>query len=46
MRAVDEEGNVGGVGNLAALWVPRPPTTYEITTRTQPQLTTTGIRSF
>ncbi|KAK3860859.1 hypothetical protein Pcinc_033121 [Petrolisthes cinctipes] len=42
MRAVDEAGNVGGLGNIAALWVPRPPTTYEITTRTQPALTTSG----
>lgn len=42
VRAVDEAGNVGAVGNIAALWVPRPPTTYEITTRTQPALTTSG----
>lgn len=42
VRAVDEAGNIGGVGNIAPLWVPRPPTTYEITTRTQPALTTSG----
>lgn len=42
VRAVDEAGNIGGVGNIATLWVPRPPTTYEITTRTQPALTTSG----
>ncbi|XP_042238989.1 calcium-activated chloride channel regulator 4A-like [Homarus americanus] len=42
VRAVDEAGNIGGMGNIAALWVPRPPTTYEITTRTQPALTTSG----
>ncbi|KAK4325545.1 hypothetical protein Pmani_003892 [Petrolisthes manimaculis] len=42
VRAIDEAGNVGGLGNIAALWVPRPPTTYEITTRTQPALTTSG----
>ncbi|ROT86008.1 hypothetical protein C7M84_022878 [Penaeus vannamei] len=42
VRAVDEAGNTGAVGNIAALWVPRPPTTYEITTRTQPALTTSG----
>ncbi|CAL4095473.1 unnamed protein product, partial [Meganyctiphanes norvegica] len=42
IRAIDEAGNKGGLGNIAALWVPRPPTTYEITTRTQPALTTSG----
>ncbi|KAK8744770.1 hypothetical protein OTU49_000604, partial [Cherax quadricarinatus] len=42
VRAVDEANNMGGVGNIAALWVPRPPTTYEITTRTHPALTTSG----
>ncbi|KAB7508142.1 Calcium-activated chloride channel regulator 2 [Armadillidium nasatum] len=42
LRAVDDAGNVGGIGNIASLWVPRPPTTYEITTRTQPGLTTSG----
>ncbi|MPC29160.1 Calcium-activated chloride channel regulator 2 [Portunus trituberculatus] len=42
MRAVDAAGNKGPLGNIAALWVPRPPTTYEITTRTHPSLTTLG----
>ncbi|CAL4096642.1 unnamed protein product, partial [Meganyctiphanes norvegica] len=42
IRAMDESNNKGGFGNIAALWVPRPPTTYEITTRTQPGLTTSG----
>ncbi|XP_066987727.1 calcium-activated chloride channel regulator 1-like isoform X1 [Macrobrachium rosenbergii] len=46
LRAVDEAGNTGGIGNIAALWVPRPPTTYEITTRTQPGLTTSGNYTF
>lgn len=42
MRAVDAAGNKGPLGNIAALWVPRPPTTYEITTRTHPSFTTLG----
>ncbi|XP_047468982.1 calcium-activated chloride channel regulator 1-like [Penaeus chinensis] len=32
IRAVDEAGNRGGVSNIAALWVPQPPTTPPIVT--------------
>ncbi|CAL4125495.1 unnamed protein product [Meganyctiphanes norvegica] len=35
IRAVDEVGNYGGLSNIAAVWVPAPPTTTTPSTTTQ-----------
>ncbi|CAL4063282.1 unnamed protein product [Meganyctiphanes norvegica] len=45
IRAIDASGNKGGVSNVAAVWMPQPPTTTPHTTTPNPRPTSLLIES-